>query len=113
MRIIRRDLLENLNKVRKEKKVGQLYVDLMTNNIATSYAEFLNGNVHDMNFFRTLLEQNHNDGECHLIFIVAKYEEDIVVTKEITYDYFMEMGYLFLEVESDKKYLLGRGGVSE
>jgi hypothetical protein len=28
------------------------------------------------------------------------------VTKEVTYNYFMEMGYLFLEAPNDQKYLL-------
>jgi len=39
---------------------------------------------------------------------VARYEEDVVVSKEVTYGYFMEMGYLFLEVETDRKFLLGK-----
>jgi hypothetical protein len=54
MRIVRRDLMENLNKVRREKRLGHLYVDLMTNQVAMDYAAFLNGNAHDMNFFKTL-----------------------------------------------------------
>lgn len=54
MRVVRRDLLENLNKVRREKRLGHLYVDLMTNQVAMDYAAFLNGNAHDMNFFKTL-----------------------------------------------------------
>lgn len=28
------------------------------------------------------------------------------MNKDITYNYFMEMGYLFLEVETDRKFLL-------
>jgi len=54
MRIVRRDLLDNLNRVRREKKLGMLYVDLMTNAVAMDYASYLNGNQHDMNFFKTL-----------------------------------------------------------
>jgi hypothetical protein len=38
MRIVRRDLLENLNKIRREKKVCHLHIDLMTNHIASDYA---------------------------------------------------------------------------
>ena len=41
---------------------------------------------------------------------MARYEEDVVVNKEVTYTYFMEMGYLFLEVETDRKFLLGNRG---
>lgn len=89
----------------------------MTNEIALEYSSYLNNNPHDLSFFKTLyflflsfilfrLDQYKNDGDCHLTFIVAKYEEDVNVTKELTYSYFMEMGYLFLEVESDRKYLL-------
>jgi hypothetical protein len=51
---VRRDLLKNLNKVRKEKELGHLYVDLMTNSIAMDYAAYLNGNQHDENFFNSL-----------------------------------------------------------
>jgi hypothetical protein len=38
MRIIRRDLMDNLNRVRREKKMGHLYLDLITNNVANDYA---------------------------------------------------------------------------
>ena len=41
-----------------------------------------------------------------MIHIVSKYEEDTVVTAEMILNYFVEMGYLFLEVDSDKKFLL-------
>jgi hypothetical protein len=54
MRVIRRDLLENLNKVRREKKLGMLYIDLMTNNIANEYALYLNQNAHNLEFFKSL-----------------------------------------------------------
>jgi hypothetical protein len=57
------------------------------------------------------IELHHNDGECFLTYIVARYEEDVVVTKEVTYAYFMEMGYLFLEVETDRKFLLGNNNI--
>ena len=59
-----------------------------------------------INFSDVRLDQHRNDGECHLTYIVAKYEEDIEVNKEVTYNYFMEMGYLFLEVETDRKFLM-------
>ena len=52
------------------------------------------------------LNQHNNDGECHLTFIISKYEDDIVVNKLVTYNYFMEIGYLFLEVDTDRKILL-------
>lgn len=45
-------------------------------------------------------------GDCHLIHIESKYEEDTTINPDVMYDYFMEMGYLFLEVESDRKILL-------
>lgn len=44
--------------------------------------------------------------DCKLIYIVSKFEEDAIVDSHLIYDYFMEMGYLFLEVEDDKKVLL-------
>jgi hypothetical protein len=52
MRIVRRDLMENLNRVRREKKLGHLYIDLMTNQIAHDYAQYLNLNTHDTGFYK-------------------------------------------------------------
>lgn len=44
--------------------------------------------------------------ELKLIYIVSKFEEDTLVDSQVMSDYFMEMGYLFLEVEDDRKTLL-------
>lgn len=45
-------------------------------------------------------------GDCNLVHITAKFEEDVNVTPQVMYNYFMEMGYLFLEVEADRRILL-------
>ncbi len=37
---------------------------------------------------------------------MSKFEEDTLVDSQVMSDYFMEMGYLFLEVEDDRKTLL-------
>jgi hypothetical protein len=43
-----------------------------------------------------------------MVFIVSKFEEDVLVDEKVLHDYFMEMGYLFFEAENEKKFLLGR-----
>ena len=40
--------------------------------------------------------------DCHLCHIVANYEEGADINVQTIYEYFVEMGYLFLEVEEDK-----------
>ena len=37
-----------------------------------------------------------------MIYIISKFEEDTYVSSEVMYDYFMEIGNLFLEVDGDK-----------
>lgn len=65
---------------------------------------------HDPSEFKKLLDYyKYNEkglGDVSLIYIQSKYEEETEVNLEIMEEYFMEIGYLLLEVENDKKVLL-------
>jgi len=54
LRKIRKELLNNLNKERKNKDNGPLYLELMTNKVAMDYAAFLNNNDHNPKFWENL-----------------------------------------------------------
>ncbi len=47
MRKIRRDLLDNLNRERRDRGLNPFYLELMTDKIADYYAQFLLTNSHD------------------------------------------------------------------
>lgn len=51
---MKRDLLENLNRFRKDRKLGQLYVELMPNMIAERYAGYLLDNDHSETEFKRM-----------------------------------------------------------
>lgn len=40
------------------------------------------------------------------LYIVSGYEEDTQITKQVTFDYFIEMGHLFFEMDEERKSLL-------
>ncbi|EGR31482.1 hypothetical protein IMG5_108430 [Ichthyophthirius multifiliis] len=106
LRKVKRELLQHLNQERKVKTLNQLYIDLTTNIIAHDYSQFLLNNDHSNDFFESLKERNLNDGQTELCFIAARYEEDVDITQQYIYDYFMEIGYLFFECEVEKKILM-------
>lgn len=40
------------------------------------------------------------------LYIISGYEEDTQVTKQVTFDYFIEMGHLFFEMDEERRILL-------
>ena len=40
------------------------------------------------------------------LYIVSGYEEDTQVTKQVTFDFFIEMGHLFFEMDEERRVLL-------
>ncbi|CAK88043.1 unnamed protein product (macronuclear) [Paramecium tetraurelia] len=110
LRKVKRDLLENVNRIRREKKLNQLYIELMPAIVAERYASHLLDNDHSDAEFKKLIEfYKYNEkklDDLKLIYIVSKFEEDTIPDAQVIYDYFMEMGYLFFEVEDDRKILL-------
>ena len=58
-------------------------------------------------FYKPLKEKDKQfPKDCHICHIISRYEEEAELNKQTIYDYFIEMGYLFLEVEEDKQFLL-------
>ncbi|CAD8048267.1 unnamed protein product [Paramecium primaurelia] len=110
LRKVKRDLLENVNRIRREKKLNPLYIELMPAIVAERYASHLLDNDHSDAEFKKLIEfYKYNEkklDDLKLIYIVSKFEEDTIPDAQVIYDYFMEMGYLFFEVEDDRKILL-------
>lgn len=45
-------------------------------------------------------------GDHSIVHIISKYEEDAILTPTLRHEYFLEMGYLLLEDENDRKTLL-------
>jgi hypothetical protein len=54
------------------------------------------------------MTRSNNSGEILLCQIVARFEEDINITRLVKEDYFKEIGYLFFEVQEDKEKLLSK-----
>ncbi|EAR85013.1 hypothetical protein TTHERM_00529650 (macronuclear) [Tetrahymena thermophila SB210] len=106
LRKIRRDLLDNINLERRHRDLQPVYIDLTTNNISQYYSEYLVNNEHNQDFYENAKVRYNNLGECELCHITAKFEPDADITKEYIYDYFMEIGYLFLESEEEKRIIL-------
>jgi len=55
--------LDNLNRVRDEKKLGKVHTDLFSTQIAEDYAEILRYNDHDPAIFKELCEQYDVEGD--------------------------------------------------
>lgn len=53
-RKVKRDLLENLNRQRRERKLSPFYLEIMPIVVAERYASFLLDTDHDQNEFRRL-----------------------------------------------------------
>jgi len=104
-RRIKRDITENLNKVRKDKGLCKLYTDLFSTLIANDYAEFLKSNEHDPDIFKQLCEEYNIFGDLRIVYTVSKFEEDANISETFHQD-FLDLGHLLLEVESDRKVLL-------
>jgi len=104
-RRIKRDITENLNKVRKQKDLPRLYNDLFSTLIATDYAEFLKTNEHDSDLFKQLCEEYNVLGDLRLVYTISKFEEDVNISETFHQD-FIDLGHLLLEVETDRRVLL-------
>ncbi|CAD8144849.1 unnamed protein product [Paramecium octaurelia] len=107
---VKRDLLENVNLIRREKKLNQLYIELIPDIVAERYASHLLENGHTDAELKKLIGFYKYDekilDDIKLIYIVSKFEEDTIPHAQVIYDYFMEIGQLFFEVEEDRKILL-------
>lgn len=58
-------------------------------------------------YYKNLKEKDkHFPKDCYLCTIVSHYEEDANINQKTIFDYFMELGYLFLEIEEDKQSLI-------
>jgi len=104
-RKVKRDLQENLNRVRRDKGFCKLYADLFSMLIANEYAEFLKTNEHEADIFKSLCEDYNIFGDVKLVYTISKFEEDTNIGETFHQD-FLDLGYLLLEVESDRKVLL-------
>ncbi|CAK58332.1 unnamed protein product (macronuclear) [Paramecium tetraurelia] len=110
LRQVKRDLLENVNLIRRQKKLNQLYIELITDFVAERYASHLLENDHTEAELKKLIGfYKYNEkilDDIKLIYIVSKFEEDTIPDAQVIYDYFMEIGQLFFEDEEDRKILL-------
>lgn len=104
-RKIKRDIQENLNRVRRDKELPKLYGDLFSMLIANDYAEYLKGSEHDADLFKGLCEEYNIFGDVKLVYTISKFEEDTNISETFHQD-FLDLGYLLLEVETDRKVLL-------
>lgn len=50
----------------------------------------------------------NNFGDCELCHITAKFESEEDITPEYVNNYFIEIGYLFLECDDEKKIILSK-----
>lgn len=78
----------------------------MSGGFSQEYADYIINNGHDEKFWIDLMTRSNNSGEILLCQIVARFEEDINITRQVKEDYFKEIGYLFFEVQEDKEKLL-------
>ena len=80
------------------KKINNFSYDGITHNLIYFF---------DFYEFHSKIRQN-NFGDCELCHITAKFEADEEVTRDYVYDYFMEIGYLFLESDDEKKIIFSK-----
>jgi len=104
-RKIKRDIQENLNKVRKGKELNRLHTDLFSMLIAGDYAEYLKNNEHDPDLFKQLCEDYSVFGELKVVYTISRFEEDANISETFHQD-FLDLGYLLLEVETDRQVIL-------
>jgi hypothetical protein len=104
-RKIKRDIQENLNKYRKGKELQRLYNDLFSSLIAGDYAEYLKHNEHDPDLFKQLCEEYQIFGDLKVVYTISRFEEDANISETFHQD-FLDLGYLLLEVETDRQVIL-------
>ena len=99
----------NINVEREKNGVAEMYEDITLSAIATQFAISLKGKDFDRGYLEKLCGIERNDIRLEgmkPLYIISSYEEETQVTKQVTFEYFIEMGHLFFEMDEERRTLL-------
>lgn len=92
----------NINLEREKAGSGEIYEDITLSAIASQFAISLKGREMDRGYLERLNSMERNDirmENMKPLYVISGYEEDTQITKQVTFEYFIEMGHLFFEMD--------------
>jgi hypothetical protein len=100
------NLLTMINDRRGELGLGVFFEDITLNQVATEMSGYLKDNEFSQKKLKEIIEYERVDFTPQLAYVVSRYDEDTVAhSKEDALAYFIEIGYLFFEIDAYKKQL--------
>ena len=108
LRKIRRDILITINDYRARAGQAKLYPDMMGNEVATAYAEFLLENQENPEKLKELCANNFFPVEVKPLVGMSFLDDEEDPTEKLLYDEYMDAHGLLLEIEEELQTIMSK-----